>query len=87
MVISKKDIQQTCRIEVEETKLTQVKSFKYLRATINKDSKNNTEVKSRVVQAKAAFRKMKKDCMQKSVIIGDQKASITDIHQTNSSIW
>jgi hypothetical protein len=41
--------------EVEETTLTQVKSFKYLGATITADGKSNTEVKSRDIQDKAAF--------------------------------
>jgi ribosomal silencing factor RsfS len=60
MVISKKDIQQTCKIEVEETTLTQVKSFKYMGTTITADGKSNTQVKNRVAQAKTAFHKMKK---------------------------
>jgi hypothetical protein len=60
MVISKKDTQQACRIDFEETMLTQVKSFKYLGTTITADDRSNTEVKSRVAQAKASFHKMKK---------------------------
>jgi hypothetical protein len=54
-VVSKKDTQQTCRAEIEETTLTQVKSFKYVGTTITADGKSNTEVKSRIAQAKPAF--------------------------------
>jgi hypothetical protein len=55
MVLSKKDTQQICRIEVKETTLKKVKSFKYLGIIITSDGKSNTEVRSRVAQAKAAF--------------------------------
>jgi hypothetical protein len=40
--------------------LPPMKSFKYLVTTITADGKSNTEVKSRVAQAKVAFYKMKK---------------------------
>jgi hypothetical protein len=59
-VYKKKITQQTCKIEVEETTLTQVKSFKYLGTILTADGKSNTEVKGRVAQAKAAFNKIKK---------------------------
>jgi hypothetical protein len=59
MVISKNDTQKTCNIEIEESALTQVKSFKYLGTTITADGKSNIEVMIRVAQAKAAFHKRK----------------------------
>jgi hypothetical protein len=57
MVISKKDTQQTYRAEVEETTLTQVKSFQYLETAITADGKSNTKDKSRIDKPKQLFTK------------------------------
>jgi len=59
MVISKKNNEIKCNINVEGTTLKQVNSFKYLGTVITSDGRCNTEVRSRIGQAKVAFQKLK----------------------------
>ena len=58
MVISKKTTKLSCSIKVEDKDLEQVEKFKYLGTWITSDGKSETEIKTRIGQAKAAFQKM-----------------------------
>ena len=58
MVISKKTTPE-CNIFVDETKLKQKQSFKYLGTLITQDGRRHSEVNTRIAQAKIVFQKMK----------------------------
>ena len=58
MVITRKTIIQNCSIQIKDTVLKQVKSFKYLGTIIDENGKSSTEIKSRIGKAKAAFQNM-----------------------------
>ena len=59
MVISKKTVIPQCKVNVNGSELKQVYKFKYLGAYITSDGRCNTEVKSRIAQAKTVFNKMR----------------------------
>ena len=67
MVTSKKDIEIKSRIKVEGTFLKQVTSFKYLGTIITSDGRCNTEIRSRIGQAKSVFNQMKNFLCNKHV--------------------
>ena len=59
MVISRKLQTLSCKIKVQDKELRQVDKFKYLGTTITSDGRSNTEIKTRITQAKIQFQKMK----------------------------
>ena len=75
MVISRKS-HPKCDIYMGETKLKQRESFKYLGTLITQDGRNNTEVKSRIVQAKTAFQKMKSILTNNKISIATKQRTL-----------
>ena len=59
MIISWKDINPICSINIHGNPLKQVNKFKYLGTILTSDGKSQTEVRRRIGQAKTAFLKMK----------------------------
>jgi hypothetical protein len=73
MVTSKKDIEITSRIKVKGTFLKQVTSLKYLGTIITSDGRCNTEIRSRIGQAKSVFNQMKHFLWNKHVSLQTRK--------------
>jgi hypothetical protein len=73
MVTSKNELEIKSRIKVEGTFLKQVTSFKYLGTIITSDGRCNTEIRSRIGQAKSVFNQMKKNVCNKHVSLQTRK--------------
>ena len=61
-------------MEIEGEILNQVDNFKYLRAFIKSGGRCTTEIKSRIVQVKAAFQKIKSIICNKSLSLNVRKS-------------
>ncbi|GFO28243.1 endonuclease-reverse transcriptase [Plakobranchus ocellatus] len=59
MVVSRKQELPIINIYIKGTRLKQKDQFKYLGSLISSDGRNNSEVASRIAQAKTNFQKMK----------------------------
>jgi hypothetical protein len=73
MVTSKKETDIKSRIKVEGTFLKQVTSFKYPGTIITSDGRCNTEMRSRIGQAKSVLNKMKNFLCNKHVSLQTRK--------------
>ncbi len=58
MVISKKEKPPTCRIKIQEERITCVNQFVYLGSMITSDGRSEKEIRRRIGIAKTAFKKM-----------------------------
>ena len=59
MVVTRYKERPKCNIKVNQNNLSQVESFKYLGTMITSDGRSDTEIKSRIGQAKTAFQNMR----------------------------
>ena len=67
MVISQKGINSICSINIHGNPLKHVDKFKYLVTILTSDEESQTEIRSRIGQAKTAFLKMKNILTNKSL--------------------
>lgn len=73
MVVSRKKEVPVCDIYTNGTKLKQTQSFVYLGTRITSDGRSDSEIKSRIAQAKSAFQRMKSVLTNKHLSIDTRK--------------
>ena len=73
MVVSRDKVPPECDLFINNTKLKQQNQFKYLGALIASDGRNNTEISSRIAQAKSNFQRMKTILTNKNISIQTRK--------------
>ena len=76
MVISRRQLSPEGNISIRGTKLKQRDQFKYLGTLISSDGRNNTEISSRIAQAKLSFQKMKAVLTNKNISIKTRRRAL-----------
>ncbi|GFO29671.1 clathrin heavy chain 1 [Plakobranchus ocellatus] len=76
MVVSRKQELPIINIYIKGTRLKQKDQFKYLGSLISSDGRNNSEVASRIAQAKTNFQKMKTVLTNKNISIQTRRRAL-----------
>ncbi|GFO08467.1 endonuclease-reverse transcriptase [Plakobranchus ocellatus] len=76
MVVSRKQELPIINIYIKGTRLKQKDQFKYLGSWISSDGRNNSEVASRIAQAKTNFQKMKTVLTNKNISIRTRRRAL-----------
>ncbi|GFO40770.1 ubiquitin carboxyl-terminal hydrolase 24 [Plakobranchus ocellatus] len=76
MVVSRKQELPIINIHIKGTRLKQKDQFKYLGSLISSDGRNNSEVASRIAQAKTNFQKMKTVLTNKNISIRTRRRAL-----------
>ncbi|GFO21283.1 endonuclease-reverse transcriptase [Plakobranchus ocellatus] len=76
MVVSRKQELPIINIYIKGTRLKQKDQFKYLGSLISSDGRNNSEVASRIAQAKTNFQKMKTVLTNKNISIRTRRRAL-----------
>ncbi|GFO46620.1 endonuclease-reverse transcriptase [Plakobranchus ocellatus] len=76
MVVSRKQELPISNIYIKGTRLKQKDQFKYLGSLISSDGRNNSEVASRIAQAKTNFQKMKTVLTNKNISIQTRRRAL-----------
>ncbi|GFO49904.1 structural maintenance of chromosomes protein [Plakobranchus ocellatus] len=76
MVVSQKQELPIINIYIKGTRLKQKDQFKYLGSLISSDGRNNSEVASRIAQAKTNFQKMKTVLTNKNISIRTRRRAL-----------